>query len=128
MGRRVHGRQGLLREPPALGADIAAIIARLDSAPAQAPLALPDGRTTTVRISGDLFGQVVRSMLYSPNRAAMIPALVRRAREGDFAPLAKRAFEARDGFAESSVGLFFSQTCTEDVWRIREEDVPGEPR
>ncbi|MDY7227542.1 alpha/beta hydrolase [Hyalangium rubrum] len=110
---------------PALRADITALIARLDSAPVQAPLTLPDGKTTTVRFSRDLFGQTVRGLLYSPNRAVLIPALVRRAREGDFAPLAKLAYESRKDFASMGEGAFFSQTCTEDVWRIREEDVPG---
>jgi pimeloyl-ACP methyl ester carboxylesterase len=110
---------------PALGADIAAIVARLDSAPATASLILPDGRTATVRLSRDLFAQTIRSLLYSPDSAALLPALVRRAREGDFAPLAKLAFEARRSFSAMGAGVFFSQTCTEDVWRIREEDVPG---
>jgi pimeloyl-ACP methyl ester carboxylesterase len=109
---------------PALGADITALAARLDSAPVQASLTLPDGRATTVRLSRDVFAQTIRSLLYSPESAARLPALVRRAREGDFAPLAKLAFEARRDFsAMRGVGVFFSQTCTEDVWRIREEDV-----
>jgi pimeloyl-ACP methyl ester carboxylesterase len=108
---------------PTLGADIAALIASLDSAPATASLTLAEGQTTTVHMTRDLFGQTLRALLYSPDRAAMIPALVRRAKDGDFAPLAKLAFENRKGF--TSPGVFFSQTCAEDVWRIREEDVPG---
>jgi pimeloyl-ACP methyl ester carboxylesterase len=110
---------------PALGADIDALIAQLDRAPASASLTLPDGKSTTVRFSRDLFGQTLRSLLYSPERAARLPALVKRAREGDFAPLAKLAFEARQGFESMGEGVFFSQTCAEDVWRIREEDVPA---
>jgi pimeloyl-ACP methyl ester carboxylesterase len=110
---------------PKLGADIDALVARLDSAPATASLTLPDGKTTTVRVSRDLFAQTIRSLLYSPANAARIPALVRRAREGDFAPLAKLALESRKGFSTIAEGVFFSQTCAEDVWRIREEDVPG---
>jgi pimeloyl-ACP methyl ester carboxylesterase len=110
---------------PALGADISTLVARLDSAPAQASLTLPDGKASTVRVSRDLFAQTLRSLLYSPQSAARIPALVKRAREGDFAPLAKLAYENRKGFLMSGVGVFFSQTCTEDVWRIREEDVPA---
>jgi len=109
---------------PAFGADIRALIARLEKAPAPAPLTLPDGRTVTVNVSRDLFGQMVRSMLYSPQGAAKLPALVKRAREGDFSPVAQYAFDYRKGFA-SGLGVFISQTCTEDVWRIREEDVPG---
>ncbi|HEX8700185.1 MAG TPA: alpha/beta hydrolase [Myxococcaceae bacterium] len=108
---------------PALGADITALIASLERAPATASLSLPDGKTATVRFTRDLFGQTLRALLYSPDRAAMIPALVRRAKEGDFAPLAKLALQNRQGF--TSPGVFFSQTCAEDVWRIREEDVPG---
>jgi pimeloyl-ACP methyl ester carboxylesterase len=108
---------------PTLGADITALIASLDKAPATATLNLPEGKAATVRISRDLFGQAMRALLYSPDRAAMIPALVRRAKEGDFAQLAKLAYENRKGF--SAPGVFFSHTCAEDVWRIREEDVPG---
>ncbi|HEX2442845.1 MAG TPA: alpha/beta fold hydrolase [Vicinamibacterales bacterium] len=70
----------------------------------------------SVAMPGDMVGEVVRWMMYSPRAARRVPALLHRAATGDWRPLAEAAIrERRAIMAPNSMGLYLSVTCAEDL-------------
>ena len=70
----------------------------------------------TVAMHGDMVGEVVRWMMYSPRSARSVPALLRRAAAGDWRPLAEEAIRQRRSImTPNSMGLYLSVTCAEDL-------------
>jgi pimeloyl-ACP methyl ester carboxylesterase len=66
----------------------------------------------------------MRSKLYRPKSAAILPWMIHRARAGDWDPLVKDLLsDARDADPAFSFGLFFSITCSEDVKFIHEREI-----
>jgi len=66
----------------------------------------------------------MRSKLYRPKSASILPWMIHRAYEGDWSPLVDDLLsdaKATDG--ELSLGLFFAITCNEDVAFIQEKDI-----
>lgn len=74
------------------------------------------GADVTVSLPGDMVGEVVRWLLYSPMTARRLPDLFHRAASGDWRPLAETAIERRrQTMSPGSIGLYLSVTCAEDL-------------
>lgn len=106
-------------------ADLAAILDTLRKHPAQVTLKNPvTGKTLKLALSASAFAEGLRSMLYDEATGRRVPLLLKRARAGDYAPFAQMTFEHGIGVKDAiALGLLLSVTCTEDVSRIRPEEV-----
>jgi len=104
-------------------ADLRRALEVLDRAPAPARLTRADGLTENVRLSRAAFTATLRSLLYTPEQYPEIPALLRRAAEGDWAPMAARAVEYAKGLSGESLGLYLTVTCSESVDQIDPNDL-----
>lgn len=77
------------------------------------------GRVERVPGSADGAVALLQPLLYGPETTAMIPALIERARGGDFGALAAAATAFTADLAEQmNTALHYSVTCAEDVPRI----------
>jgi pimeloyl-ACP methyl ester carboxylesterase len=86
-------------------------------------VALPDTQRKAVLNRGRV-AEWMRSKLYRPKSASILPWIIHRAYVGDWDPLTKELLaDAHDGDTALSFGLFLSITCNEDVAFIREQDV-----
>jgi len=104
--------------------DPAATLAELERRLRGAPATVEDPRTGAPLEFPLTFDHVVAALqplAYSPELAALVPELLTRARDGDFAPLlaAALAFTA-DLNEQLNAALHYSVTCAEDVPRIDE--------
>ena len=94
----------------------------IDDPATGAPFALPATR--------DLVIGLLQPLLYAPETTALIPAMIARAREGDYAPLvaAAGAF-AGSVLQQLNLPLHYSVTCAEDASRaglgLREHALAG---
>ncbi len=78
-------------------------------------------------MDGDAVRQVVLAFLYQPETAALIPPLLRQAKEGDLAPIAAQGILAvADIQAGMSRPLQLSVLCSEDV-PLYADPAPGAP-
>ncbi len=102
---------------PKARADAAAVFERAKRGPID--VAVRDresGETVNVSLPGEMVGEVVRWLLYSPVMARRIPDLFHRAASGDWTPLAEAAIARRgETMAPGSIGLYLSVTCAEDL-------------
>ena len=64
----------------------------------------------------------VRSTLYRPSSAAILPWVIHQAASGDFRPIVQGIL-AEANNSDLSFGLFFSITCSEDVPFLRENEI-----
>src|SRR6185312_9283609 len=66
----------------------------------------------------------LRVMLYDEETGRRLPLLLKRARAGDYTPFAQLGIENGRGLKQAvALGLLLSVSCTEDVSRIRPEEV-----
>jgi pimeloyl-ACP methyl ester carboxylesterase len=99
------------------------LLARLEAEPDQ--VRLPHPRTGeigefTITRSGVVL--LVRATLYVAEASTLLPLIIERAHERDYAPLLALA-DPWVGVAESmSVGMMFSVLCSEDISRISDEE------
>ncbi len=102
---------------PGVRADVEAVLAALESAPVA--LTLPDplsGRPLSVTVTRELLSEAIRSALYTPRRAALLPFAVARARTGDYAPLLAMQADMSAGLADSiQVGATMSVLCADEI-------------
>jgi pimeloyl-ACP methyl ester carboxylesterase len=97
------------------------ISARLESGAVR--VAVP-GHTGTAPLSRGRVAEWMRSKLYRPKSASILPWMIHRAYEGDWSPLADDLLSgAKATDAELSLGLFFAITCNEDVAFVRENAI-----
>ncbi|HEX8191693.1 MAG TPA: alpha/beta fold hydrolase [Allosphingosinicella sp.] len=110
---------------PDVRGDLAAILARLRAAPARVTLPHPvTDAPTEVSITASAFGDALRVFLYSGEASREVPLLLSQARAGDFAPFARAALQSSRGLATAvRMGLLLSFTCSEDVHRIRGDEI-----
>ncbi len=109
---------------PKLREEFRAIVLKLDSGAAR--VSIP-GRAATATLDRGRVAEWMRSKLYRPKSATMLPWMIHRAYAGDWTPLVKDLLaDARDADSDFSFGLFFSITCSEDVAFIREQDIAPE--
>jgi pimeloyl-ACP methyl ester carboxylesterase len=77
------------------------------------------GEPVSVPVTYDLVVGALQPLTYAPELASLIPELLDRARDGDYAPLAAASLLVTGDLAEQmNVALHFSVTCAEDVARI----------
>lgn len=108
--------------------DLAAILQSLREKPARVKVSHPVTRAPTeLLLSEPAFTDGLRVMLYSTEGGRKVPLLLQRARAGDFTPFAEAAIQGSRGLKTSlRFGLLLSMTCTEDVARIRPEEIDRE--
>ncbi len=108
--------------------DLAAILQGLREKPARVQVKHPITQAQAqLMMSEPAFTDGLRVMLYSAERGRMVPLLLQRARAGDFTPFAEAALQSSRGLREAlRFGLLLSVTCSEDVVRIRPEEVEKE--
>ena len=83
------------------------------------------GEITEVPIRSSSIAMLVRAALYSAEFSTLLPLVVDRAYEGDFAPLAALMEPWDDITSKMSQGMFYSVICAEDVPYITEEEHSG---
>jgi pimeloyl-ACP methyl ester carboxylesterase len=109
---------------PKLREEFRAVVLKLDSGAAR--VSIP-GSAATATLDRGRVAEWMRSKLYRPKSATMLPWMIHRAYAGDWNPivtgLLSDAHDADPGF---SFGLFFSITCSEDVAFIHEQDIAPE--
>lgn len=77
------------------------------------------GERVDVPASTDLVVGLLQPLLYAPETAALVPALLDRAREGDYAPLVAAAGAFTGSVLEQlNLPLHYSVTCAEDTSRV----------
>jgi pimeloyl-ACP methyl ester carboxylesterase len=85
-------------------------------------IAVADPRTGAQRPFKASFDTVVgalQGLVYAPETASLIPALLARAAAGDYAPLAAAAMLLNDDVAKTvDLALYFAVSCAEDAPRI----------
>jgi pimeloyl-ACP methyl ester carboxylesterase len=108
--------------------DLAAILQSLREKPARVQVKHPvTGAPAELLLSEPAFTDGLRVMLYSAEQGRSVPLLLQRARAGDFTPFAEAALQSSRGLRTSlRFGLLLSVTCSEDVVRIRPEEVERE--
>lgn len=75
----------------------------------------------------DLFGVEVRNSLHSMPYIAELPAAIHAAANGDWTLFRNAADAHRKALARDlSLGMYFSVTCAEDVWRVGDDEVKRE--
>lgn len=108
--------------------ELAALLARLEAAPATVTLSHPrTGQPETVNVERDGLASVLLQLLYVPELAGLIPLGVQRAARGDYATLVA-ATEAFADSVELSTGMFMSVVCAEDVPRIDASEIEARTR
>ena len=106
---------------PKLREEFRDIMRRLDSGTVR--VAIPEGGGSALLDRGRV-AEWMRSKLYRPKSATMLPGMIHRAYAGDWDPIVKDLLsDAREADPAFSFGLFFSITCSEDVAFIREQDI-----
>ena len=77
------------------------------------------GAERSFRPSFDMVIGALQGLVYAPESASMIPALLSRAAAGDYAPMAAAAMLLSDEVAKTvNLALHFAVTCAEDAPRI----------
>ncbi|MFI4952737.1 MAG: alpha/beta fold hydrolase [Burkholderiales bacterium] len=108
---------------PDLDATLARIRATLGAARA---ISVADPRTGAARQLTPSFDMVIaalQGLVYVPELASLIPALLARADAGDYAPLAAAAMLLGDDVARTmNLALYFAVTCAEDAPRVSAAD------
>ncbi|MCR9162169.1 MAG: alpha/beta hydrolase [Nannocystaceae bacterium] len=85
------------------------------------------GADESLELSGRALVAGMRSMLYAPELASLLPLSVTSASAGDFGPLVAQAALLGDGIGGSlSEGMFLSVVCAEDVPFITDERAADE--
>jgi pimeloyl-ACP methyl ester carboxylesterase len=109
---------------PDLDATLARIRTKLGAA---RPISVADPRTGAARQLTPSFDMVIaalQGLVYVPEFASLIPALLARAEAGDYAPLAAAAMVFSDDVGRTmNLALYFAVTCAEDAPRVSAADV-----
>ncbi len=107
------------------------LLAQLERAPAQVQYSPPDtGAATTqvnppvrlgLEIQSGVFGEKVRTWMYSRDSASRIPLIIHQGANGDWAPFLRDAISPSipDFIAD---GMYLSVTCAEDVPFIDQDE------
>jgi pimeloyl-ACP methyl ester carboxylesterase len=109
---------------PKLREEFRNIKRQLDSGTVRVAVPEPEGSALLDR---GRVAEWMRSKLYRPKSATMLPWMIHQAYAGDWNPLVKELLsDEHDADPAFSFGLFFSITCSEDVAFIREQDIAAE--
>jgi pimeloyl-ACP methyl ester carboxylesterase len=104
------------------------IVERFEQGPVPATVRHPEtGAAQTVRLSFEAFGESLRVAMYYDHRD--VPLMIQRAWEGNFDLLAQRGLEGNRGLRqELAFGMLLCVTCTEDLARIRPDEIESATR
>ena len=92
------------------------LLAKLERQPVEVTFKEPsDGRQVKLVLGRSAVAQTIRYMLYTPVTAAQIPLQIHLATQGNFTPIAERAYFFGNFVASLSDGFYLSVTCAEDV-------------
>jgi pimeloyl-ACP methyl ester carboxylesterase len=110
---------------PSLRSQARALRERLGRQPARVEIADPvTGESLGVTVTRDVLLTGIFRPLYSPELASLLPFALDRAANGDFNALLAQNLEFSGQVADNlSVGMHLSVVCSEDVPRIRAEDL-----
>lgn len=113
---------------PNLSTEWEQLLQQLKQAPVQVDLPHPTtGEVTTVSLTAETVGMMVRLISYSSDYAVLLPWLIHTAAQGNLQPLASQyllVLKGNDTLIEE--GLFFAVLCSEDVPLLPPEGEPGE--
>jgi pimeloyl-ACP methyl ester carboxylesterase len=110
---------------PDVVAEFKALMARFEKGPVEvtAPNVFTQ-QEQQVTVTRDAFVDGIRLLLYVPNAAAALPALIHIAAKGNLGPLIGTAFQVVSQIdGRIARGMQFSVMCAEDIPFITEEDV-----
>jgi pimeloyl-ACP methyl ester carboxylesterase len=111
---------------PKLREEFNAVMLRLDSGTVRVSIPTRAEEATLYR---GRVAEWMRSKLYRPKSATILPWMIHQAYAGDWSPLVKDLLsDAHDADPAFSFGLFFSITCSEDVAFIQEQDIATETK
>jgi pimeloyl-ACP methyl ester carboxylesterase len=106
---------------PKLREEFRDVMLKLDSGTVR--VSIPTRAETATLYRGRV-AEWMRSRLYRPKSATMLPWMIHQAYAGDWNPIVKDLLsDAHEADPAFSFGLFFSITCSEDVAFIRELDI-----
>ena len=111
---------------PDLAAALQTVLRTLERGPAPASVDTGGG-SVRVEVTREAFTSILRTMLTAPSVAARIPLLLTSAARGDYDPAAQMIYALRRAApAGISYGFQLSVVCTEDIPRIRDDQVAAE--
>ena len=112
------------RAYPDLASDFVRLLARFDAGTVQAPIRTGATPVVVEMTRGDL-GYALRGMLYEPRAVFELPAhIARGAATGDVTPFAQAYAERASRLHRTLAhGMHLSVQCSEDVARIRDEEI-----
>ncbi len=115
---------------PNLEEEFWTVLERLDEGPVEVRIAHPfTDEIMEVRLSLPVFTEAIRSMMYSVRLGRRVPLYVHQAFLGNFRPITEMAVMLERGSRLGiSLGLLLCVTCSEDVARIREEEILRETK
>ena len=107
-----------------------ALLASLTKQPRTVSIVDPlTGVAREVVVTREMLLASIFSALYVPEMAAMLPASIAKAKQGDFAPLmAMGAIFSESTEDKNAMGMRFSVVCAEDVPRIRRSQTQLDPQ
>jgi len=115
---------------PSLEEEFWTVLERLEEGPVQVTIAHPvTEEDVEVRLSLPAFTEAIRSMMYSIRLSRRVPLYIHQAFLGNFRPITGMAVRLERGSQQGlSLGLLLCVTCSEDVARIKPEDVEQETK
>jgi pimeloyl-ACP methyl ester carboxylesterase len=113
---------------PDVRGDLETVLSRLRRAPARVTVPHPEsGAPLELSLTASAFADALRVFLYSGEASRQVPLLLSQARAGDLRPFAAAAFQSSRGLSRSvRMGLLLAFTCSEDVHRIRADEIARE--
>jgi len=115
---------------PNLEEEFWTVLERLEEGPVRVEIAhLFTGEAIEVRLPLHAFTETIRSMMYSVRLSRRIPLYIHQAFLGNFRPIAEIAVRMERGIRlGNSLGLLLCVTCSEDVARIRPDEIARETK
>ncbi len=112
---------------PQLNQEFNELLQQLETQPVE--VTLPDPTTgveTTVTVTAEIAGAMVRLISYSSELSALLPWLVHSAAQGDLRPLASQYLLSMSGISNAlEQGMFYAVICAEDVPYLPPEGETG---
>lgn len=110
---------------PAVAEELRKILTQFDGGPVEVSAAnVYTGDTQKVTVTRDAFVDAIRQLLYVPNAASALPALIHLGAQGNLGPLIGTAFQVVSQIdSKISRGMQFSVICGEDIPFITDDDL-----
>ena len=123
---RCHADPGCRARAGDTRVHLAATIERLSRAPEEVRVMNREGREVTVTMGPGLFADMIRNMMYGSQGTMDALPRIRDAAAGELRSFAETVVRIKRSYsADTSIGLFLTVTCAEDVPFIDVEAVPS---